>query len=356
MIIVINSGSSSIKLSLFEGERLQKHILLEEVKEHYKALRRLLQQFDHSDLEYVVHRVVHGGSEFTQPTRITEKNIDRLKSLIPLAPLHNPANIAAIEYFLKHHPNIPQIAVFDTAFHATLPDYAATYALPLQLAKEHAVKRYGFHGSSYAYLTKEASRLLEKNNPNLIMLHLGNGASICAVEKGKSVDTSMGFTPLEGLVMGSRSGDLDPGIVLYLQREAGLSIEECDKLLNKRSGLKGLCGTNDMREILRLDTKEARLAFEMTVYRIVKYIGAYMAILESVDAILFSGGIGEHAAKLRQKVMEKFEKFSIYIDPEANRKNAQLISTPKSGVKVFVIPTNEELEMVRSARTLLRQG
>ena len=355
MIIVINSGSSTIKLSLFEGEMLKEHILLEEVKEHASALQRLLERFDTAKIEFVVHRVVHGGSEFVEPTRITLENIARLKALSPLAPLHNPSNVAAIEYFLHHRPDIPQIAVFDTAFHASIPRYAATYALPLHLVKEHKIKRYGFHGSSYAYLTRQAARLLNKERPNLILLHLGNGASICAVERGKSVDTSMGFTPMEGLVMGSRCGDVDVGIVLYLQREAGLNTEECNRLLNKESGLTGLCGTNDMREILSKDTQKAKLAFEVTAYRIVKYIGAYFAVLEHVDAIVFSGGIGEHTAALRRHVMQRFEKFSIFLDKAKNETDALEISRNDSSVKVFVIPTNEELEMLLSAKELLNE-
>ena len=353
MVAVINSGSSSIKCSLFEKEKCIEHFVYEEIKSHHETLQELLKQIKIDRLECVVHRVVHGGDYFVKPTVMDRENLEELKKFIPLAPLHNPANIEAIGYFLDYYPAIAQIAVFDTAFHDTMPEYAKKYAIDQEVSNKHHIKKYGFHGSSHAYLTKEAASLLKKERPSLITLHLGNGASICAVHEGKSIDTSMGFTPLEGLVMGTRSGDIDPGVIFYLMQTTGMDATEIEILLNKRSGLYGVCGKSDLREILKCDDPSCHLAIEMMVYRIKKYIGAYMAILPQIDAIVFSGGIGEHSSEIRQKVLSGMEKFGILTDFEANEAGKCIISKKQSTVKVYVIQTDEELEMVRSARKVL---
>ena len=355
MVLVLNSGSSSIKLSLFEKETLVKHLVLEEISDHEKELHKLLFKLDTANIKYIAHRVVHGGNEFVKPTRITQENIQKLKQLSHLAPLHNPANIKGIEYFLKHYPELPQIAVFDTAFHSTLPQEAYLYAIPQKFEQEHHIRRYGFHGSSHAYLLKESAKLLQKEikNTSLITLHLGNGASVCAIQNGKSIDTSMGMTPLEGLVMGSRSGDIDAGVVLYLQQQLDLHVKEVDTLLNKQSGLKGLCGTNDLREIINHKNKNTKLTLDIYIRRIIKYIGAYMTLVENLDAIIFSGGVGENSAYIREKVLQSLEKFGILTDFEKNNTNETIISQQNSLIKIFVIKTNEELEILRSAKEVL---
>ncbi len=353
--LVINSGSSSIKAALFQnGKALQKHVV-EEVKNHDEALVEVLARLGGEDVDFVAHRVVHGGTLFTTPTRITQENLDRLKSLSFLAPLHNPHNVAAIEYFLHNHPAIPQIAVFDTAFFATLPKEAYRYAIEERFETKHHIRRFGFHGSSHAYLLKAASKLLGKNlhKTSLVTLHLGNGASACAIENGRSVDTSMGMTPLEGLVMGSRCGDIDAGAVVYMIKELGMGVDEVDETLNRHSGLKGLCGTNDMRQIVARKDAQAKEAFAIYTRRIKKYIGAYMALIDRVDAIVFSGGVGEKSAKVREAVLRGLEKFGILTDFEANRKNDAIISTKESFVKVFVIPTDEEMEIYQNAKEVV---
>ena len=353
--LVINSGSSSIKLSLFEDDRLVSHTLKEEVSDLAAVLEELLSTIKTSSLDFVAHRVVHGGSRFSKPTRIDTGNIEALKALHFLAPLHNPYNVAAIEYFLQYHPSIPQVAVFDTAFHATMPKEAYMYAIEPKFLEVSHIRRYGFHGSSHSYLLKRAAAMLGKSTEetSLITLHLGNGASACAIQNGKSIDTSMGFTPLEGLVMGSRSGDIDPGVVLFMQRELGMGVDEVDAELNHRSGLKALCGTNDMREILNRKDEEAQTALAIYTRRIKKYIGAYMALLERVDAIVFSGGVGEHAVKVREMVLQGLEKFGILPDFAANARGDAIISQKKSPINVFVIATDEEREIMESAKEVI---
>ncbi len=355
MTAVINSGSSSVKFALFEGEKVLRREVLEVTKGHHEVLAKLLDSLEGICLEFVAHRVVHGGNVFVAPTLMNKKKVQKLKELTPLAPLHNPANIEAIEYFLQHHPDIPQIAVFDTAFHATMPQEAYVYAIERKFEHERHIRRYGFHGSSHAYLTKEAAKLLQKEpaSCNLITLHLGSGASTCAVMNGKSIDTSMGFTPLEGLVMGSRCGDIDPGVLLYMQRELGFDASEVEKVLNKESGLKGLCGSSDLREIESRSDDAARLALEVYVRRIVKYIGAYWMLLPHVDAVVFSGGVGENSVTVRKMVMQRIEKLGIVPDFEANEQKRVTISKKQSPTALYVIRTNEELEILRQAKEVL---
>jgi len=334
-VAVINAGSSSLKFKLFDmnTKKILYSLLVEnigekssKIKTHYEALESL--DVDFSSIDIIGHRVVHGGEKFREPTIIDESVIKKIEELIPLAPLHNPANLEGIRVSIKKAPVAIQIAVFDTAFHAQMPQEAYLYALPFEMYEKHKIRRYGFHGTSHSYLLKECAKLLsiETSELNIITLHLGNGASACAIEKGISIDTSMGFTPLEGLVMGTRCGDIDPAIVLYMQRELGLSVEDVDNILNKKSGLLGICDSSDIRAILDLQSEQSELALNMMIRRVKKYIGAYMALLGRVDAIVFSGGIGENSAYIRNKIME---------------------NNPAQGTPVLVIKTDEELEIAR---------
>jgi len=342
-IAVINSGSSSLKFKLFEMpstrviiNKLVEHIGEPDspVKNHFEAIESLHVNF--SDIDAVGHRVVHGGEKFVNSTLIDDEVMQAIKELIPLAPLHNPANLEGIKVVRQYAPYIPQIAVFDTAFHATLPTEAYVYALSYELYEKHQIRRYGFHGTSHAYLLQKAAAMLGKKvqETNIITLHLGNGASACAIKKGKSCDTSMGFTPLEGLVMGTRCGDIDPAIVLFMQNELDLSADEVDTILNKKSGLLGLCGENDVRNIEKRKDESAKLALDIMVRRIQKYIGAYMVLLENVDAIVFSGGIGENSSYVREKVM-----------------NNKILENIKS----LVIKTDEELQIANECLEVLKK-
>jgi acetate kinase len=388
-ILVINSGSSSIKYRLFDmaaktvlasgvleqiGEaesRLTHHTRnaqgemaaiekTDAVADHqagFELIGTVLGESgalqDISELSGIGHRVVHGGEKFTQPTLINKKVIGTIRRLIPLAPLHNPANLLGIEVVMQSAPRVPQVAVFDTAFHQSIPEHAFRYAIPQNLYERHHVRRYGFHGTSHHYVAKQAARIIAcpLNSLNLISLHLGNGASAAAVKKGKSIDTSMGMTPLEGLIMGTRSGDIDPAIVFYLGRQTGLGRDEVESILNKDSGLKGICGVNDMREIEKLaraGDSRAQLALEMFCYRIQKYIGAYHAVLGSLDALIFTAGIGENSTFIRAGVGQGLAHLGIEIDPEKNdRKSNKAFEIQKHGssVRILVIPTNEELEI-----------
>jgi acetate kinase len=315
------------------------------------------------ELTAVGHRVVHGGSNFSEPTLITKKVIENIGLLVPLAPLHNPANLKGIQTIDKILPNLPQVAIFDTAFHQTIPKYASLYPIPYELYQNFDICRYGFHGTSHAYVAKEASKLLKKDlsKLNLITLHLGNGASATAIKNGKSIDTSMGLTPLEGLMMGTRSGDIDPAIIHFLMHNHNMDIESIDKMLNKESGLKGICGTNDMREVIKQAEQKdtpSLLALEMYVHRIKKYIGAYSAILGDVDAVIFTGGIGEHAVKVREMVCKDMDKsIGLKIDLIKNREistEKRAIYDKKSKIKILVVPTNEELEIALQTEKVLK--
>jgi len=310
-----------------------------------------------SELKAIGHRVVHGGEAFCEPTLITDKVIAAIKEHIPLAPLHNPANLTGIQSAVNLFKGVPQVAVFDTAFHGSLPPYAFRYALPNDFYENMKIRRYGFHGTSHLYVSKETSKLLGKplEKLNLITVHLGNGASICAVKNGKSVDTSMGMTPLEGLIMGTRCGDIDPALHFYLAENGGLEISEINTILNKKSGLKGLVGINDMRDILKKakdGDENASLAVEMYSYRIKKYIGAYYASLGKLDAIVFTAGIGENSSEIREYSVSEMESLGISIDKEKNREKSKTpreVQDKKSNIKILVIPTNEELEIALQA-------
>ncbi|NTW58177.1 MAG: acetate kinase [Nitrospirae bacterium] len=316
---------------------------------------------DGSGLLGIGHRVVHGGEHFREPALINDDVIDAIRGLIPLAPLHNPSNLLGIEVTRERFPRVPQVAVFDTAFHQTMPPYAYRYAVPHELYEKHAVRKYGFHGSSHSYVSKEAARHLgiALERANLIVLHLGNGASAAAVQGGRSIDTSMGMTPLEGLVMGTRSGDIDPSLPFYIIRRTGMKPEDVESLLNRESGLKGICGVSDMREIMdRAATGDERaaLAIEMFCYRIRKCIGAYYAVLRRLDAVVFTGGIGENASPIRLRVCEGLEHLGIAIDPGKNSAAGGAVAeTQREGmpVKVLVVRTNEEREIAeQTVRTI----
>lgn len=312
---------------------------------------------DRDDINVVGHRVVHGGEEFHQPMLITDDVIGAIERNIPLAPLHNPANLDGIRVARELFPSSPQVAIFDTAFHQTIPPHAYHYALPIELYEKHRVRRYGFHGTSHQFVAGECARLMGRKPEelNIITVHLGNGCSMTAVEKGRSIDTTLGLTPLEGLVMGTRSGDVDPAIYAFLARNCGMDIDAIDNMLNKKSGLKGLCGMNDMRDIhaaVDKGDKLAQLALDVQTYRNRKYIGAYMAALGHVDAIVFTAGIGENDSIVREKSVEGLEPFGIVMDKEANSqrvKQPTLLSAKESKVQIWGIPTNEELAIARQA-------
>ena len=299
------------------------------------------------------HRVVHGGEMFREPVLINAEVIAAIRGLIPLAPLHNSSNLLGIEAVQERFPRILQVAVFDTAFHQTLPPLAYRYALPGEIYEKHHVRKYGFHGSSHAYVAKEAAKHLGRplSEVNLIILHLGNGASAAAVQGGRSIDTSMGMTPLEGLVMGTRCGDIDPSVPFYLMRQTGMKPDDMESLLNRESGLKGICGVSDMREIQERASKgdeRAELAIEMFCYRIKKYIGAYHAVLGRLDAVVFTGGIGENASAIRQRACEGLEHLGIVVDPGKNnaaRGSVAEVQPDGLPLKVLVVRTNEEREI-----------
>ena len=303
-------------------------------------------------------RVVHGGARLVKPTRVTASVLDELRALRELAPLHIPADVAVLERVQQSLPETPVIAVFDTAFHQTLPEVARTYALPVELCARYGLRRYGFHGISHAYVSE---RLIERlgrgaKGTRIITCHLGSGASVCAIRDGKSIDTSMGLTPMEGLVMGTRSGDVDPGLILYLIRTGGMAASEVDDLLNNQSGLLGLSGTSsdlrDLEQAAHKKDKLAELALEIFAYRACKYIGAYAAALEGLDAIAFTGGIGEHSASMRSRICRRLKFLGIHLEDEINQaakgREAMKISVEDGAVQIWMIPTDEEREIAWS--------
>ena len=394
-VLVLNSGSSSVKYQLLDmrdasrlavglveriGEETSRLVhtpltggagkreRIGSIADHSAALKAVAEELtqdglglDSPELAAIGHRVVHGGLKFTAPTVITDEVLAEIERLIPVAPLHNPANITGIRTAQALRPDLPQVAVFDTAFHTTMPESAARYAIDVETADAHRIRRYGFHGTSHAYVSRETAALLGKDpsEVNVIVLHLGNGASASAVAGGRCVDTSMGMTPLEGLVMGTRSGDIDPAVTFHLKRVAGMSADDIDELLNKKSGLLGLCGDNDMREIRRrIDEgdERARLAFEIYIHRLKKYIGAYYAVLGRVDAIAFTAGVGETAASVREAAIAGLEELGMTLDPELNAERsdqARIISAASARVAVAVVPTDEEMEIARQTFALV---
>jgi acetate kinase len=367
-VLVLNCGSSSVKYRLFDGDRTLARGLIERIGEasspvpdHDAALRTVMGNVDTNGLVAVGHRVVHGGGRFSAPTLIDDTVVTAVEQLVPLAPLHNPANLAGIRVARKLLPDVPQVAVFDTAFHHTLPPAAAAYAIDAALAARHDIHRYGFHGTSHAYVSRRTAALLGRpeGDLNVITLHLGNGASACAVEGGRSVATSMGLSPLEGLVMGTRSGDIDPTVVFHLHRHAGLELDQIDDLLNHRSGLLGLCGANDMREVLSRRSAgdpAATLAFDVYCRRIRGYVGAYYALLGRVDAVTFTAGVGENVGEVRGAALAGLERLGIEVDAGRNaagEHGERFISGDGADVAVVVVPTDEELEIASQTRAVV---
>ena len=345
------------------------HVTSVHAANHEDAIGAALTAFDEhgpalgsAGLSAVGHRVVHGGTRFSRPAIVDDEILDEIKRLVPLAPLHNAANVEGLEVARRVFPDLPQVAVFDTAFHQTLEPHVYTYAVPLAWRDDHGVRRYGFHGTSCAFVSRTASALLGRplEDINLIVLHLGNGASATAVAGGRSVETSMGLTPLEGLVMGSRSGDLDPAVIGHLHRQLGWSAEEIDRALNQDSGLKGLTGDNDLRtveDLVLAGDPGARLAFDVYCHRIRKYVGAYYAVLGSVDAVVFTAGVGEKSVLVREASMSGLARLGIEIDGVRNQAVGGAparISADESEVAVLVVPTNEEWEIARQVMDLLR--
>ncbi|WP_432081344.1 acetate kinase [Streptomyces sp. WAC 04229] len=392
-VLVLNSGSSSVKYQLLDmrgSDRLAVGLLERigeetsrlkhtpagggsrewsgSIPDHESALKAVAAELakdglglDSPELAAIGHRVVHGGRHFTEPTVIDDAVLAEIERLIPVAPLHNPANLTGIRTAQALRPDLPQVAVFDTAFHTTMPESAARYAIDVETADAHRIRRYGFHGTSHAYVSRETARLLGRapEDVNVIVLHLGNGASASAVRGGRCVDTSMGLTPLEGLVMGTRSGDMDPAVIFHLMRVGGMSADEIDTLLNKRSGLIGLCGDNDMREIRRrvdAGDERARLAFDIYIHRLKKYIGAYYAVLGRVDAVAFTAGVGENAAPVREAAVAGLEGLGLAVDGGLNAvrgDTARLISPADARVAVAVVPTDEEMEIATQTYALV---
>jgi acetate kinase len=358
LVLVLNTGSSSVKYELIDpttGERRGGGIV-EEVADHDAALAEVVAGLGSFAVDAVGHRVVHGGEAFSAPTVVDDGVLATLRSLVPLAPLHNPANITGLEVGRRVWPDVPHVAVFDTAFHRTLPDHAYRYAVPSEWYERHGVRRYGFHGTSHEYVAGRAADVLGTERFDGIVAHLGNGASITAIAGGRSVDTSMGLSPLEGLVMGTRSGDVDPTVITHVAAATGRPIEDVFKDLNRASGLRGLCGASDMREITaRADSGEeaARLAIAVFAYRIKKYVGAYLAVLGGrCDALVFTGGIGEHSAVVRAAVCDRLEGLGIVLDAERNSGSDEVISTDDSPITILVIATDEELEIARETAAL----
>ena len=394
-ILVINTGSSSIKYQLFdmpagiilcsglverigegEGRISQRKAGEEQVftenrsfANHIEAMNVVaelitdpkygaIKQTD--EIDVVGHRVVHGGEKFAKTTFVDEDVKKILLDLSGLAPLHNPPNLVGIEVAENVFMSAKQVAVFDTAFHQTIPEEAFRYAIPEQMYQDHGIRVYGFHGTSHRYVTKQAARFLGKplEDVNLITIHLGNGASIAAIRNGQSVDTSLGLTPMSGLVMGTRSGDIDPGVIFYMAESLKLTVREIKDILNKESGIKGLTGNNDLRNVQQRaenGDKQAQLGLKIYAYRIKKYIGSYMAVLGRVDALVFTAGVGENSALIRSLSVEGLKPFGIQIDHDLNAKGGgeRDISSTNSAIRILVIPTNEELEIARQANNLM---
>ncbi len=398
-ILVVNCGSSSLKYQLIEmendevlasgkcdrigvkgiespfveykgkdGKKLTKEL---DLPNHTVAFEEVVKYLlnpetgaikDLSEISAIGHRIVHGGPKFTSSVLVTDEVMEEYNKAIEYAPLHNPAHLQGINACKKIMPNIPQVLVFDTAFHTTIPQEAALYAIPYEYYEKYAIKRYGAHGTSHKYITKQAAKVLGKNKEdiNIISCHLGNGSSIAAIKNGKCVDTSMGLTPLEGLVMGTRSGDLDPAVLEFIMKKEKLSIDEMMTILNKKSGLFGISGmTGDIRDLKGLiaeGNERAKLAVDMFAYRVRKYIGSYMAVLGHVDAIIFEGGIGEHNPDVIAKAVSGLEELGIkFDDSHINDEMYEgIISMPDSKIKMYVIPTNEELEIANETMEIVK--
>jgi acetate kinase len=396
-ILVLNSGSSSVKYQMIDPEKeeclaigvverigmagamlthkpkdKEQIRLTGEILDHKVAIEYVMSILlsknhgvikDKSDISAVGHRVVHGGEAFSSSVLITSEVIKEIADCIEYAPLHNPPNLKGIRATQAILPNIPEVAVFDTAFHQSMPQEAYIYGLPFVLYKRHGIRRYGFHGTSHLYVSDRAAKMLNKpkNKLKIITCHLGNGSSIAAVKHGKSIDTSMGFTPLEGLLMGTRCGDIDPAVILHIMNKEELTMHEMNTLLNKHSGIQGLSGlSSDMREIEEvLDTNEqALLAHQVFCYRLKKYIGAYAAAMNGMDAIVFTGGIGENSSAVRRDTFNEMQYLGVELDSKKNNKKEKgerEIQSQKSKVKILIIPTNEELVIARDTMAIIKK-
>ncbi|CAM3460064.1 acetate kinase [Campylobacter upsaliensis] len=392
-ILVLNSGSSSIKFKLFDNKIVlasglvekignnQSKIELKNVKtgtkmrrdthigNHEKGLQLVEELFNESgilkdlnELDGCGHRIVHGGKNLTEHCLVNDFVLEEIDRVSTIAPLHNPAHLAGIKTMLKAAPKVPNATIFDTAFHKSMPDYAYMYALPYDYYTEYNIRKYGFHGTSHSYVSSRAAILMQKENINAISAHLGNGASVCAIENGKSIDTSMGFTPLEGLMMGTRCGDIDPATLPFIAKAKNLNADELDTMMNKQSGLYGVCGYNDFRDVvseIQNGNNLARLALDMYCYRLAKYIGSYFAILPHTDALIFTAGVGENASLVRQKTCERLKHLGFELDDslnESDKDGEREISKANSKVKIFVIPTDEELEIAKITEELIKKA
>lgn len=393
-VLVLNSGSSSLKFQLFSMPEaiilcsgLIERIGFDDAKftfnktdndsievvtsipNHKIGLELLAKQLlnketgiikSADEIDIVGHRVVHGGKHFSNTTEITKEVKEKIKALSSLAPLHNPANLEGIEVAEAIFPNAKQVAVFDTAFHQSIPEYAYKYAIPNEFLEEHSIRLYGFHGTSHKYVSEKAIEFLDKKDSKIITIHLGNGCSMTAIKDGKSIDHTLGFSPVSGLIMGTRSGDIDPSIIFHLAERFGYDLKEINTILQKKSGMLGLTGFSDLRDIqaeAEKGNKACQLALQMNVYRIKKYIGSYTAILNGLDAIVFTAGIGENSTLIREMVCENLDYLGINIDLEKNKKRSKeirAINTENSKVKVLIIPTNEELEIAKQSVDLFK--
>jgi len=391
-ILVLNFGSSSLKFQLFEIKEKEDvllkgiadniglnnsfikceikgnvKIIREKIKDHKNALKNVLgiilanniiSSFD--EIKAIGHRAVHGGEEFKKTVLIDNKVMKKIDELSNLAPLHNPANLVGMKVCKELLPNIKQVAVFDTGFHGNMPEKAFVYGIPYTYYKKYGIRRYGFHGTSHHYVSKKAADILNKNYKKLkiITCHLGNGSSIAAIKNGKSIDTSMGFTPLEGVVMGTRCGDIDPAVILFLMKKEKLSVREIDDILNKKSGLLGISGISPDVRVLwaseKKGNKRAGLTLDILGYRVAKYIGAYAAAMNGVDVIVFTAGIGENAFYVRERILKHFEYLGLRIDKRKNKNNETIISADNSKIKAMVIPTNEELQIAMETFELVK--
>ncbi|MBO9660609.1 MAG: acetate kinase [Chitinophagaceae bacterium] len=387
-ILVLNAGSSSLKFQLysmpeekelfggvserigtdeavlhwhFSGKKIKEETFNGSITDHTSALQEIIRLLNDKEVivkhdpDIIVHRVVHGGIYFDAPAWINADIKNKISKLSELAPLHNPVNLRCIEAMEELFPDTKQVAVFDTSFYHQLPERAFRYAIDDKFYREDDVRVYGFHGISHQYVTQQAEDFLQDKNAKLISMHLGNGCSICAIHAGKPVEISMGFGPVSGLVMATRSGDIDPSVPLHLMKKYGFGTEEMDKILNRESGLKALCGMTDLRDIQKAvqdGSKEAAFACELYAYRIKKYLGAYVAVMNGLDAIIFTGGVGENSELIRQLVCKEMDWLGLRLDEKSNKKavvKIRSLATVDSRIEILVIPTNEELEMARQA-------
>jgi len=367
-VLVLNCGSSSVKYSLFKDDQEVLKGLKENIglktgeKNHQIALEKIFEEIKNSgvikdlkEIKHIGHRVVHGGEIFKKPTLITKNNLEKLKSLSYLAPLHNPFNVLGIELCLKLLPSAKNYAVFDTEFYSSFKEESFLYGLPYEFYEKYSLRKYGFHGISHQYITRLTEKILKHKAKKIITCHLGAGSSITAILNGQPIDTSMGFTPLEGLIMETRCGNIDPTIPLFLIKNHGFTPDQLDEIFNKKSGFLGICGLRDFRDVLKMETKKSKLCYEMYLRSVVKTIGSYISLLNGTDAIVFTAGIGEGSAKFREDVLKHFEYLGVKIDKKKNYQKKTIISSNQSKVKVLVLPTNETLMIYQQIKEKIKK-